>query len=193
MCYNIYMSKRVILPILVLVAIFGGLYVYEQYLKFPPPPGYHREISYPDKIKEADRVALGEAFGKTLATIDKDKHDKSAWMDLGALYNIIGDYQGARLSWEYAAILDPNSFVPLYNLGTLYLSDLKDYALSEKYFRQALVLDPSQIGVYQSLYDLYRYGLLDDTRAKAILEEGIEANPFASPNLKYLLEHYDEA
>ena len=158
----------------------------------PPPPEYRRTFTYPVYFNAEARAITDKNISDQQKAIDKDKTNLDAWIELGNLYNLVKDYDGARIMWEYAIKLNTNYFVAYANLGTLYMSDLRDYAKSETNFKLAIKADPTQIPLYRSLYELYRFGLKDDIKAKAILQQGISANPGKAGDLQYLLDHYAE-
>ena len=160
--------------------------------ELPPPPEYRRTFTYPVYFNAEARAITDKNIADQQKAIDKNKTDLNAWIELGNLYNLVQDYDGARIMWEYATKLNPDYFIPYANLGNLYMSDLRDYVKSETNFKLALEADPSQILVYRSLYEVYRYGFNDDVRARAILQAGINANPGKSSDLQYLLDHYNE-
>ena len=161
--------------------------------KIPVWPNYRRKLTFPAYYNENAKTLTQREVTKNQIAIDADKTNIGAWVELGNYYNLTKDYEGARLFWEYAIALNPSNFVALFNLGTLHMSDLRDYKLSESYLQKAMVVDPSQISAYYSLYELYRYALLDDTKAKAVLDDGIKKNPGKAQDLEYLRVNYDSA
>ena len=158
----------------------------------PPPPEYRRAYTFPAYFSVEAKAIVNAEIAKLIAQIDSDKTNMKAWIELGNQYNLVADYKGAELFWDYAVKLNPDNFLPYANLGTLYMSDLKDYAKAELNLKLAIKADPTQIMVYRSLYELYRFGLGDDVKAKAILQAGIGANSGTAQDLKYLLDHYTE-
>jgi tetratricopeptide (TPR) repeat protein len=103
---------------------------------------------------------------------------------------MIGDYEGAKECWEYAAVVNPKSPTPFNNLGDLYAHYLKDNKKAEENFLIAIKNGPDQIYIYRSLYEFYRYVMKDNAKAKQILERGISANPNTSQDLKNLLDNF---
>jgi len=126
----------------------------------------------------------------TLA-LRKDPGLYDHWMDLALYRRSIGDFVGAREAWEYAALLRPEDFIPPHNLGDLYTYDLVDYRKAEASYLASLKLDATAIIVYQKLYELYRFKMKDNAKAKAILEEGIKKNPSTSERLRSILDEWN--
>ena len=157
----------------------------------PTAPEYKRKFVYPSYFNAEAKDITNKAIASAIAKIEKNNLDITAWIELGNQYNLVKDYKGAEACWLYAVALNSINFVPLYNLGTLYLSDMRDYALSEKYLKLAIIADPLQPTIYEMLYRLYRYGLKDDARAKAILKQGVGAVKDKSA-LQSILDHYNE-
>ena len=163
-----------------------------QPVPLPPAPEYLRTFVYPAYFNVEARTITNKNIADQQKAIDKNKTDLNAWIELGNLYNLVQDYDGARIMWEYATKLNPDYFVPYANLGNLYMSDMRNYAKAEANFKLAIKADPNQINVYRSFYELYRFGFKDDIKAKAILEEGIKANSNKAQDLIYLRDHYSE-
>lgn len=103
-----------------------------------------------------------------------------------------GDYQAAAEIWERVAVAWPGDFTVFNNLGNLYGYYLRDYKKAEADFIRAIKNGPTQIYIYRSTYEFYRFILKDDVKAKAILRQGIAANPGSSADLRYLLDHYNQ-
>ena len=158
----------------------------------PPYPQYRRTLKFPDYFNAEAKAITQKLISDLQVSLDKDKRDIKAWIELGNQYHLVRDYEGARLCWEYALALNPNAYLALANLGTLYMGDIKNYKLSESYLRRAITADSTQIPAYRSLYELYRYALKDDVKARAILNEGIVKNSGKATDLEYLRDHYNE-
>jgi len=139
---------------------------------------------------EARENALKNIMTLTLA-LRKDPGLYDHWMDLALYRRSIGDFVGAREAWEYAALLRPEDFIPPHNLGDLYTYDLVDYRKAEASYLASLKLDATAIIVYQKLYELYRFKMKDNAKAKAILEEGIKKNPSTSERLRSILDEWN--
>ena len=156
----------------------------------PVPP-----LPWPVSIKNG---LSGEAATSALKNIEtltaelkKDPSVFPRWMDLALYRRSIGDFIGARDAWIYAAALRPNDFIAPHNLGDLYTYDIIDYKKAEGYYLSSLKLEPTATMVYQKLYELYRFKMKNDTRARAILKEGISKNPKDALRLEYILDEWD--
>lgn len=117
-----------------------------------------------------------------------------AWLQGGLVKKAIGDYEGARDAWEYAALIRPQAFAPFKNLGEIYWRYLPDFPKSEMNFRQAIKNDPAVLDAYLSLSDLYRYSYKEKSDlADDVLLEGLAKNLGLGRDLTaYLARYYKE-
>ena len=100
------------------------------------------------------------------------------WLQAGILRKYLGDYEGASLAWQYAALIRPNDYIAFSNLGDLYHYYLHDFPKAEKYLRKAVDLKPDYVAGYKNLFDLYALSYKEKTNlAEPILLEGIKKNP----------------
>ena len=154
-----------------------------------PIPDLNRPINITENLDEAQRKMVTEKIKELSLKLKEDKDLYSEWLVLGIYRKMIGDYEGARIVWEYAGAIRPTSSTPFNNLGDLYAYYLKDNKKAEENFLKALENDPAYIYIYRSAYDFYLYVLKDEAKAKALLQKGIAANPgAASQGLQTLLK-----
>ncbi len=115
----------------------------------------------------------------------------SLWVDLGSWRKTIGDYEGAKVAWEYVVKVNPNYIVPLINLGDLYQYYLKDNVKAEMYLKRAIAKDPSNIDSYYRLASLYTLSYKEKaTEASKVLLQGLNANPKNVDMMIMLAEYY---
>lgn len=140
------------------------------------------------KLPADAQKIIREQLTKLIAELQKDPSNEGNWVRLGVYRKIAADYQGAKIAWEYAKKLSPNDTVVYNNLADLYQFYLKDTAAAELNWKKTISLDPKFIPGYRSLYELYM-ATSRASMAKAILEQGIKANP-RSIDLYVLLGSY---
>lgn len=139
------------------------------------------DLSKPIEVKaelseKTKKQALSEI--KTLIeTLKKDYNSFDAWIQLGLLRKLLGDYEGAREAWEFASFVRPESYIPFHNLGFLYWQYLKDFKKSEQNYLKAIGNEPKDIGAYEDLNNVYYFNLADKNKAEEILIKGLKANP----------------
>lgn len=139
------------------------------------------DLSKPIEIKaelseEIKKQALSEIKMLT-ETLKKDYNSFDAWIQLGLLRKLLGDYEGAREAWEFASFVRPESNIPFHNLGFLYWQYLKDFKKSEHNYLKAIGNEPKDIGAYEDLNNVYYFNLNDKNKAEEILIKGLKANP----------------
>jgi tetratricopeptide (TPR) repeat protein len=115
-----------------------------------------------------------------------------AYINLGVLWKMADDFEGAILAWEYAKEMSPTYYSPYHNLGNLYLYELKDNALSETNLQEAIRLNPQLIDAWKSLHDLYRYEMAQTPEAEAALTEALRVNPNHLDLMLSLARYYKE-
>ena len=122
--------------------------------------------------------------GKIAALQSSLKGDPSQfapWINLGLEYQAAGDYRAAADAWTYVGKLYPSDYISFGNLGDLYAYYLKNNAMAEISFLAAIKNGPTQINLYFQLEDLYYNIMKDPAKAKAIVEQGLKANPGNKP------------
>jgi len=212
------MRKTNLVIVIVIVIIFAvgvGYYIYHDVVKnrafdnqsAEPTPGVGEEestydvdsVSIPNLDKPVNITAdlpedikkiTEEKIEKLISDLKQDSSRFEDWLVLGIYRKMLGDLEGAREYWEYAAFLKPQSPIPFNNLGDLYANYLKDNKKAEENFLIAIKNGPDQIYIYRSFYEFYRYVMKDNVKAKQILEQGINANPNTSQDLKSLLNSF---
>lgn len=99
------------------------------------------------------------------------------WIDLGSYYKAIGDYQGALDAWSYVSKAAPTDFISRGNIGNLYAYYLKDNAMAEVYYKDAISKNPKQTYLYIQLAEVYRDVFKDTIKAISILDQGLKSMP----------------
>jgi len=121
-----------------------------------PAPSVDRPLTFSASMSEEAR----EIYRTNIATLTKNIKETgglvSEWLDLGTLWKQIGDYEGARLAWEYVAAIRPEGNVAFLNLGDLYHYYLKDFPKAEANLKKGIANDPSYVPGYLGLFELYK-------------------------------------
>lgn len=153
-------------------------------------PNLDREFYFKDGLPADIKETYAIKIKDIITEIKKNADFLDNWLVLGVYLKSIGDYKGAEEVWQYAGVIRPLNSTSFANLGYLYTYDeLKDYEKAEANFRKAIDNDSSKIYIYRNFYELYKFGMKDDAKAKAILEEGIAANPDTSKDLQSILNN----
>jgi tetratricopeptide (TPR) repeat protein len=126
----------------------------------------------------ACQVLLGagrsdEAWQQCGAMVETDDVDKL--VALGVAFGGKGDAQHARIIWEKARRLDPDSPEINYNLA-LACFHVRDLRQAEAYVRDAVRLWPD-FPEANVLYGTVLYMLADDARAREVLSHAQELRP----------------
>lgn len=159
----------------------------------PPAPSLERPFQAPASYSAEAAAILIKQHKDTVGSLKADNSFLQNWIGLGTLYKIAGDYEGARIYWEYASLISPKNIVSFSNLGDLYHYYLKDYPQAEKNLRQVITNDPTYIVGYRNLSDLYRLSYKTDTALAAdVLKQGLDKNPGALELMTALGSYYKE-
>lgn len=174
------------------VATTTPSYVIEEIpIERPQPPNFNREIKFISGTTAEVKSAVLANVAELTARLKKNPSDFDALLNLGALYKIAGDYEGARLVWEYASAISPANYSSFANLGNLYHNYFKDYPKAETNYLKAIANEKTYIDGYRSLHELYRYSYaVKAAQAPKILEQGIAANPKAVDLMIVLAQYY---
>jgi tetratricopeptide (TPR) repeat protein len=140
-------------------------------------PDASKPIAFSADISADIRTQLNVALKNAQAEIAKNPLSPGPWITLGNIHKIGGDYANAALYWEYVAGAYRGKAVPYLSLGDLYENFLKDTTKAETYYKLAIQNDPANVNAYANLYTMYHFTLKNDTKAAAILADGLKANP----------------
>ncbi|MBI2023187.1 tetratricopeptide repeat protein [Candidatus Giovannonibacteria bacterium] len=156
-----------------------------------PVPDLDRKVTITANLPEDQKIKMTDKIKEISGILKKDPTLADSWIELGGLYQVAGDYEGAALVWEYAGAIKPKNYISFNNLGFLYRYYLKNPQLAEKNFLRASANKPDLVASYRELSDLYRY----DFKAKSgeaddILLAGLEKNPNNLDLLIYLAGYY---
>lgn len=100
------------------------------------------KLNYEAAIKHFERVTR------------LDPRRGATWINLGAVYNRMGDYQKAAEVLRRAVQIEKKSSTAFYNLGFAY-KHLKQWALAVPAYREAIRLDPRMADAYLNLGNVY--------------------------------------
>lgn len=155
----------------------------------PVMPSLDRPVVFLPSFPAEARKPMTDKINATVAVLKKNPQIFDEWMALAIFRKTIDDFEGARQIWEFLAAGDPKNPLPFANLANLYAFDLKDPVAAEKNFIKAMQKDPTDVILCRQASDFYRYVRKDDAKAKETLQKCISQTK--SPDLQYLLDHYD--
>ncbi len=142
-----------------------------------PIPSLTRPVVFASNVDPMVKANIETKVASLQATLAKDPKQFNAWIDMGVYHKVAGDYEGAKIYWDYAGKLAPTDFISFGNLGNMYAYQLKDMVKAEQYYNQAIKNAPTQIYLYFQLAEAFRDVSKDIPRAKAVVERGLVANP----------------
>jgi tetratricopeptide (TPR) repeat protein len=198
-----------VIIIAVIIAGFGGWYIYRD-LKKPSPennqptidnktispdeikkqmPDLDREIIIKGNINEETKDTAIEKIKEITAQLKEDYDRREEWLNLGIWRKTLGDYEGAEQAWKFVTLIRPNDPIAFHNLGDLYSQYLVDFQKAEKFYLLAIEKNPEADFFYLKLFEFYRYFLKRPDLAENILVEGIKKVSDSS-TLKTALEAY---
>jgi tetratricopeptide (TPR) repeat protein len=140
-----------------------------------PASDLNRVVKFPPSFPVEAQQTWRNNLTQIQEGLKKSSRSYDLWLDLGIQWKMIGDYEGARLAWEYAARIQPESFLAFGNLGFLYGFYLHDNVKAEANYRKALANAPQELYLYEQLFDFYHLVLKDPARARSLAAEGKRA------------------
>lgn len=142
-----------------------------------PIPSLSRQVVFQVSIDPTVKTTIQTKVAELQTSLLKNPKQFNAWIDMGVYHKVAGDYEGAKIYWDYAGKLAPTDFISFGNLGNMYAYQLKDMAKAEQYYNQAIKNAPTQIYLYFQLAEAFRDVSKDIPKAKAVVERGLVANP----------------
>lgn len=142
-----------------------------------PAPDLDRPVLISANLSDENARKARMEIQRIVAELKSDADSYDEWVNLGLYRKLIGDYEGARLAWEYAAAIRPGVAVPYNNLANLYVYELKQPAKAEAYYLKAIENDPTTFQWYLVAYEYYRFIVKDEAKARAIAQRGISLDP----------------
>jgi tetratricopeptide (TPR) repeat protein len=154
-------------------------------------PQYSKTLAFSAKISSSEKAAMQKAYDEVVGDLAKDKMDYNAWISLGTLNLMAGNYKTSETIWNFASVQWPTNHASHNNLGDLYMNYLRDYPKAEKEYKAGIQNFPGDPNPYHNLFTLYTETSYKptNTAAEDILKQGIAAVPKA-PELQYLLAKY---
>ena len=154
-----------------------------------PVPDLDSEVIFSSSFPEEAVQILRDNIENTRSFLRKDPNLVNDWILLGTQYKVAEDFDKTIEAWNYVGFLSPNNSVSFHNLGDLYGYYLKDVQEAEENFLRAISNAPNDIYLYFKTADFYKDIMKDEVKRRAIVEQGLEANP-DSPDLKNLLNSF---
>lgn len=134
----------------------------------------------PEEVKvftEEQRQQLYATIKTHANTVKSDPTFFEGWIKIGILKKMIGDFDGARDTWEYASLIQPGNSLSYANLGELYWRYLHDFPKAEKNLLTSIKNKPDDFQTYNTLSELYYYSYIEkSTLAEKVLLDGIASN-----------------
>lgn len=158
----------------------------------PTAPDYTKPLVVSTSLTAAEKLRYQTGYAQLQALIKTDSMDFNAWVSLGTLNLMAGNYATARTIWDYVSTVWPGNYVTPNNLGDLYMNYLHDYVKAESNFLQAIKLKADDLNPYKNLFTIYTTTSYKptNTAAEDILKKGIAANPKAVDLQVLLARHY---
>jgi len=150
--------------------------------KAPVAPSFKTPLTFSDPSVTADeQVSMQAQFAQVQTTLAANDQDFNSWIELGDLRKEAGDYTGAAADWQYVSALYSSNVVSNANLADLYTNYLHEYPQAAAAYKAAIANDPTQVYLYDDLFQLYTNQYPQPTATiVALLKQGLAANPNAA-------------
>ena len=130
-----------------------------------------------DAEKDFSNGNIESAIKKVTQSINMDKKNAFAWSLLGSCYSEINNSECINC-FNQSIKLNSNYFLAFKGMGNFYLK-LKDYHNAEKYYSQAIVVNPNRYGPIYKNRALSRLQMNEKQKAKQDLILYLEKTPNA--------------
>ncbi len=158
-----------------------------------PVPDLNRILVPDTKLPTEAKNILIANMVKVSEQLKKDPKQARLWIALGTNRKMAGDYEGARLAWEYVDVVSAGNVTAFANLGDLYHYNLKNYPKAELNMKKVIALSPTDAGAYKALFDLYHLSYLQSTHnAEKVLLAGLVKIPHNLALTIELASYYKE-
>ncbi len=118
-------------------------------------PNSHLSLTFDASVSADVKTALNAQFVTIQKMLASNPTSFDAWMDLGIIRKMAGDYPGAAEDWEYVSAIYPRNNVSFYNLGDLYTNFLQNYPKAATALKKEVANDPKNVNAYLALFQLY--------------------------------------
>ena len=133
------------------------------------------EIMYQRSAKDIEAKRYPEAIATLRELVAADPQDFRAWADLGMLYFVQKDFDGAEKSYSSALTAKPKYFPAAFNLGKVQLAK-KNYEPAIASFETALKLDPKSAAANYFLGEAYLQ-IKKGSKAVGYLNQALALDP----------------
>ncbi len=154
-------------------------------------PDFKRALKFTSTFTDVEKAAIQKNYNTIQAELAADPKSFNAWVFMGNINLIVGNYQLAKEYWDYVSTVWPTNVASFNNLGDLYMGYLKDYPKAEAAFLKAIDNKGDDSNPYKNLFTLYSETSYKptNTAAEDILKRGIAAVP-NSVDMQYQLAVY---
>ena len=154
-------------------------------------PDFKAPIIFSASVSPEVRTILNQKLAIVQASLAKDQLDLKAWLDLGTLRKMGGDWKAAETAWKFVTTAAPGNTGAFWDLGDLYMNFLNQYPAAETAYKKVIALDPTNVSAYDALFQMYRNLYKQDTSSAVdILKQGIAKNPSATDLMIELARYY---
>ena len=170
-----------------------------------PKPSFPRYKGQPVGLLNADAAIVKQIppdrmkeYTDELLKLDSDllkKHaEHSRWHEAASIKKFFNDFIGARDIWEYVLVVDSKDTAVFSNLGSLYAMHLPDYPKAEKYYLQAIAVNPALTPAILGLADLYKTFYKEKyAEVPTVIKKGLLAVPGDANLMIFLATYYKES
>ena len=196
------MSKTLKVIVIVIILAAAGYLIYNQTRDNAPSDDdleAMKESIIADPVvnvtdlTEEQKIAALERFQSAKKIVVDSNFDTLQGInDVAQIKRFLGDFEGARVAWEYANIIRPQNSLSFSNVAALYHFDLKEYDKAEENYLISIANDPDDLPTARNLFELYFYALKDNEKAEGVLLKSIEDNPEEADLYSLTARFYDD-
>jgi len=161
-------NRKKLIQIIILIIIILGVGYYflnEFYLSKPKLANLEELFEFKVVRQDLTQAQIDDYKNRFESNITQIQSSESGFIlssfnSMGMIKKILYDFEGAEKIWEYTGFKSPKNSLSFFNLGILYMEDLKDNKKAEKNFLIALENSEGERGneqYYRMVFDFYTY------------------------------------
>lgn len=163
----------VVILVILALALAGYLWKQKGGVLVDPNKDPFANVQVPEGLDDATMKEYEYRIAGTKALYEENPNIWEAWIAIGNLKSLLGDYTGAIAAYQKSIELQGNNVLGYRNIAEVYNTHLKDYEKAASYYRLALNNNFLDSDLYIALAQVYDLGLKQDAKAEQVYLEGL--------------------
>jgi len=174
-------NKKILIYFVAVVSIVAvGYFIYDKEIKIKGDntnigvtTNPFANITIPEDVDEATRAVMQIKIDKTMEMYEEKPEAWETWASIGNLKVLLGDYDGAIVSYRESISLQSNNILGYRNIAEVYKNNLKDYEKAKEYYSLAIEVNPGDAELFVAKALVEEFQLKDIESAEKTYLEGL--------------------